>query len=1030
MKKGFGSINKSGLIMPVAVTCATLILSAILAVVFFNISRNAAQNASGAENNDAAQVQGTQNDVSEKDKTVLALDNDELRGVWVASIGNLNYPSKKELSKEELQKEIDAILDTCIEVGFNTVFFQVRPAGDALYESEIFPWSEYVSGTQGMAPDGEFDSLAYMLDEAEKRGIAVHAWVNPFRITNGSPSKPETDVSLLSENNPARIHPEYTVAYADGKLYYNPGEPGARALVISGITELCTKYPKLAGIHIDDYFYPYPSGDGQFDDSDTYAQYGGGMALADWRRNNVNTFVKEVYTAVKEVSTDLRFGVSPFGIWANSTSDTYVKGSETAGLEAYNVLYCDALAWAEGGYVDYIVPQLYWSFDTAAAPFDTLARWWNANLDGTGVDLYIGHGAYKAADYGKNEIPMQVEFARALLTYKGSVMYGYADIVKNTANLKDGLKNCFSVGVKYDEDSAAEEKKPEVNFPATPNTKDDSTYILGSSDPENPLTVNGDKVSRTKDGYFSYYTYLANGRNNIEIKANDSSIGYTINKVSGTNSSAPTEMAGFEITDVYPSKETWLSPGDTVNVSCSAPAGSKVTAKIGGITINLKPTLYSATTAKNYKEVYTGSVTIPTTFAPERGEADIGTLIFYAQKNGKSAQKSASLIKQLGKGALIYAEVKNDYSYFKIAPDSSFYEDPTPASIGMRDYIVGYIDGYYKLRCGYYVSEDNVNVVKGDALYDNKILSAVVEASVKDTTNNLNNHTDIRFSVLENVPVNVTTLKDKITITFFNTNTAFIPTVQIAKNPLVKECSGKAVGGNVVYEVTLIAAENYYGFNTVYEDGMIIFRLNNPQSLAQGDKPLEGKTIIVDAGHGGTDIGAPGPSSIKTSLHEADLNLSIALALRDKLHSLGATVVMIRDTDVTVDLYARIDILASMIPDMAISVHQNSVAGTVNASKVRGYLGLYSDCAGIMLANAVSDTVCTQLSRYQRPTAYQMLAVARNHRYPSTLCEMSFICNVEEFQWTISPGNYERSADALANGILEFYNRQAKYLEY
>ncbi len=1027
MKKGFGNINSSKLVVPIAITVATVIFSAVIAVVFFNISHNAAKNASAAEN-DAVQTQGTQGNVKgENDEAVLSLENDEMRGVWIASVGNINYPSKAGLSEKELKAELDAILDTCVDIGLNTVFFQVRPCGDALYPSEIFPWSEFVSGTQGEAPDGNFDSLAYILEKAEGRGIDVHAWINPFRISNGSASKPKTDIELLCETNPARIRPELTVAYADGKLYYNPGEPAARALILAGITELCTKYPSLSGIHIDDYFYPYPSGNAEFDDAATFEKYGGGMELADWRRNNINTFVKEAYTAVKSVNNKMRFGASPFGIWANSTSDTYVKGSETSGLESYKLLYCDPLAWANGGYIDYLVPQVYWSFDTKAAPFDTVARWWNANLDGTGVDLYIGHGAYKAGDYAENEIPMQVEFARSLLTCKGSVFYGYADICKNTAELRGDLKRLFKEGITYEEKDSAE-SVPAINYPQG-SVNDSSTYLLGSSDPAVPVMLDGEKVSRTKDGYFSYYSELDNGRNTFEIKAGENAVGYTINKVAAT-SSAPVEIQSFEITDVYPSGSTWIAVGDTLTVSCTAPSGSSVAAKIGGITIKLKPTIYSASTAKNYKEVYKGSVKIPTAFAPDGGEADLGTLIFSAQKNGKSAQKSAALVKQLGKGALIYAEVKNDYSYFKTETDSSFYDDLTPASIGMRDYITGYCDGYYKLRCGYYVSADNVNVVRDDALYDNKIISVSVEPRVKSTVNNLENSTDIRFGVLENVPVDIDVTGDKFTVTFFNTDTAFLPEAQVLANPLVAGAVGRAENGNAVYEITLKSAENYYGFNTVYEDGFIIFRLNNPQTLADGDKPFSGKTIIVDAGHGGSDVGAPGPAGISRGLYEAHLNLCIALDLRNVLSELGANVIMIRSEDTTVDLYSRIDILASMIPDMAVSIHHNSVANTANAQKARGYLGLYSDAAGIMLADTVADTLCEELSRQKRPTSYQKLAVARNHRYPSTLCEMSFICNVEEFQWTITPGNYRKSAEAVAKGILAFYEKQAKYLNY
>lgn len=1026
MKKVFADINFKKLALPCAAGAITIVLTVILAIVFFNISRNISENGALADNE------------AEHNREVIQLadisENEEMRGVWIASIGNLNYPSSKGLTKKELQAELDKILETCSEIGFNTIFFQVRPCGDALYKSEVFPQSEYVSGEQGKNADGSFDSLEYLLEKAKDYNISIHAWLNPFRATNGSASKPQLDTAALSENNPARLHPEYTVAFADGKLYYNPGIPEVRELIVSEIKYICENYPELSGIHIDDYFYPYPSGKAEFEDGEAYEKYGNGQSIADFRRNSVNAFVKSAYETVKSVNKDLRFGVSPFGIWANKGSDTYITGSETTGLEAYHTLYCDAIAWAKGGYVDYLIPQVYWSFETKAAPFDTVARWWNANLDGTGVDLYIGHGAYKAADYSQGEMTRQIEFSRALLTCYGSAFYGYADISKNTAGLFDDLKNAFSVAIKYDdgEDGQANTPtEPEITFPLENTTTDNSIYLLGASDPNYPVVIDGEPISRTKDGYFSVYKTLSNGKNEFLIESRDETKSYVITKLQGPdNSASAVEMKNYEILNEYPKGEVWLTVGDTIKVSCNAPAGSKVTAKIGGIAIELKPTKYSAATAKNYTELYEGSAKLLASYAKQGEIASLGTLVFTAQKGNNTATKRAALVNELGKEALIYAEVKNDYSYLKIAPDSSFYDDPTPASIGMRDYVVGYADGFYKLRCGYYISENNVRVVKDSALYENRLLGVVVEPNVKDSSNNVENHTDIRFSVTENVPVNVSTLKDKFTVTLFNTGTQMLPECEIKNNPLISSYAIKIQNGNVIYEFTLKEAKNYYGFNTVYDDGMIIFRLNNPQSLREGDKPLAGKTIIIDAGHGGSDIGAPGPASIGAKLHEADLNLSIALELRNKLTELGARVIMTREKDETIDLYARIDILASMIPDMAISVHHNSISGSVNASLVRGYLGLYSDCAGIMLADAVANSVTTQLARLKRPTAYQMLAVARNHRFPSTLCEMSFICNVEEFQWTVSPGNYERSAKALADGILDFYKEQAKYLEY
>ncbi len=1037
--------SKKGNILVIVITAFITVMicvAAVSVVNFFVAKRNEVKNPDAEvlaqqENKGNGTSDTEEENIYIKPETVISEGyQKEMRGVWIASVGNLNYPSQKGLSEEALKKELDNILYECADVGFNTIFFQVRPCADSLYKSEVFPWSEYLTGIQGAEPENRFDSLEYLLSKAPDYGIEIHAWVNPFRVTAGSATNSLHDVNALSENHPARQNPEYVIPYADGKLYFDPGNPEVRALIISGIKELCENYPTLSGIHLDDYFYPYPVADAEdFADDASYKKYGSGMEKANWRRNNVNTFVKEAYDTVKGINAEMRFGVSPFGIWANNTSNTPVEGSVSGGLEAYSSLYCDALAWVNGGYVDYICPQDYWSFATSAAPFDNIARWWNAQLDGTGVDLYIGHAAYKAPNYDENEIPMQVEFARNLISYKGSVFYGYADIRNNSAGVRDDIKQCFRTNHEI-EIVPTGDSELSVNYPQNGSTTAEaSTYILGTSNPSAPLTINGKKVSRTKDGHFALYETLSDGSNVYKLESGGNKLTYTIKKgkpsSQGTVGNGNSVMDKFEITSATPDKPLWLIPGDVVSVTCTAPAGSKVYAVFGEYTIELLPTIYAANTSKNYSETYKGSIKIDTVHAAEGTMADLGTLTVYAEKNGKKAEKTLCEIKQMGGNVKIYAEVKNDYSYLKRSTTSSFYGDPLPASVGMRDYITAYVNGYYRLSCGYYISDKDVDVVRDKELFANKILAVTATPNIKDNTNNIENSTDIKFGVLENVPVDAYIENGKIKVIFYSTDTSEIPEVSISANPMISAGTGYAdEKGRVVYEFIFKSPENYYGYNIVYENGFVTVKLHNPQALKSGEKPLEGKTIVVDAGHGGDDMGAQGPTKTGSGFNEKDLNLAIALELRNELTDLGANVIMIREDDTTVTLEERIDFLAGIIPDMMISVHHNSVINTVNASKARGYLGLYSDDAGVLLANAVSDTVTDELSRYQRATAYQALAVARNHRFPSTLCEMSFISYPEEFQWTTTPGSYRRSAKAIADGILEFYKRQAEYLEY
>ncbi len=1001
--------NKSKIAFYIAAAVAVAVLAAGLFFAIGYFGRNDA---------DAIEAGNQQN----ADKTV---NNDEMRGLWIASTINIDYPSKAGLKKYELQKEIEEIVEDASDLGINAIFFQVRPTLDALYKSELFPSSKYVSGTQGQDVDG-FDSLSYMIKAASEKGIDVHAWVNPFRVTMY-----ESDEETLAKDNFAVVNPECAIKYADGRTYLNPALPKVREYVIEGVKELADNYPGLSGIHYDDYFYPYPVDNEEFDDADSYETYGNGADKAEWRRNNVNTLVKDTYNAVKSINPDLKFGVSVFGIWANAKStNVYAVGSNTNGLEAYNDLYCDALAWARGGYVDYIAPQDYWSFDTKAAPFDEVARWWNANLDGTGVDLYIGHAAYKSGDYDEREIAEQIQFSRTLSCYKGSILYGYGNIKENVGNVYDDIKELYKEPITKSNDENNGEIK--INFPANNSSINSAnTYIIGSCNPNEPLYLDGVPVSKTIDGYFSVYVDVEKGRNVFEFTQENDKLSFVLNNGTDvyTAEKAPKTLDQMAVTDVYPSKNVWLAEDEALLVSCVAPAGSNVVAKVGDNSITLKPTINPKGNAKYLYEKYTGTIETSELVKPTELRL-LGNVEFVASFEGETAREIGGQISKKGKESYVYAEVKEDYTHTKVGTTSSFYDDFLPSSKGMRDYVIDVVDGYCKMRFGGYIAEDALLFTYGKPLMLNTILTTAVEVNDKDTINNKNNSTDIRFGVTENIPVDVDFRGNngEMRIIIYNTDTSIIPQFEVPENPLIKSIVGKkgTRENMLMYYVALKDYDNFYGFNIVYENGAMIVKLNNPQTLADGEKVLTGKRIVVDAGHGGNDIGAPGPGKKP----EKVLNYEIAHILAEKLKNLGAEVVESRPNDNTVDLYARMDILNDECPDIAISVHHNSIDASANAQKIRGFMALYSNNSGIGLSKTISNVVCRELNRDQKDTKYQQLAVARNHRFPSTLLEMCYISNVEEYQWSILPDSAEKSAQAIVDGVIEYYKNQEKYLDY
>lgn len=361
---------------------------------------------------------------------IVSAEDTEMRGIWVASVGNLDYPQSPTADAWQLRVQMDEVLDNCQDMGFNTVFLQVRPSGDALYKSDIFPWSRYLTGTQGTAPSDGFDPLEYAVNEAHKRGMQLHAWINPYRVTNSS-----NDNDKLAANNPAVLRPDLVLTDSSGKMYLNPGEADSIDIILEGVREIVRNYD-VDGIHMDDYFYP-SSG---FDDSAAYYKYQDAYPnKADWRRSMVTTLISCARDAVKEIKPNCMFGVSPSGIWANA-GDT-PGGSNTNGSSSYHSLYADTKLWVEREYLDYIMPQIYWYNGQPNADYNTLINWWSGVCAPTKVKLYIGEAAYKAASgseaawkgqNGINELSNQVSMCRQSQYIGGYSMFEYSSFMGNS----------------------------------------------------------------------------------------------------------------------------------------------------------------------------------------------------------------------------------------------------------------------------------------------------------------------------------------------------------------------------------------------------------------------------------------------------------------------------------------------------------------------------------------------------------------------------------------------------------------------
>ncbi|WP_075736209.1 glycoside hydrolase family 10 protein [Streptomyces acidiscabies] len=314
----------------------------------------------------------------------------EMRGMWLATVANRDFPSKAGLTVAQQRAELVSWLDLAVRSRLNTVIFQVRPTADALWPSPYEPWSAVLTGTQGVNPG--WDPLGTAVAGAHARGLQLHAWFNPFRIAN------HTDPTKLVPTHPARVHPEWVVMYG-GRMYYNPGLPEVRAFCRRAILDAVRRYP-LDAVHFDDYFYPYPVAGQVFDDDAAYAAYGKGFPdRASWRRANIDRFVLDMAARIKAVRPGTRFGVSPFGVWRNKTTDPL--GSDTRAAQSYDDNFADTRKWVREGWIDYIVPQVYWNIGFAAADYAKLVPWWAEVAKGSRTELYIGEALYKAGAAGQ-----------------------------------------------------------------------------------------------------------------------------------------------------------------------------------------------------------------------------------------------------------------------------------------------------------------------------------------------------------------------------------------------------------------------------------------------------------------------------------------------------------------------------------------------------------------------------------------------------------------------------------------------------
>jgi len=363
----------------------------------------------------------------------------EFRGVWIATVSNIDWPSRNTLTPDQQRAEYINILNQHQRSGINAVVVQVRSSCDAMYPSSLEPWSQWLTGRQGQAPQPLYDPLLFMISEARRRGMEFHAWFNPYRAVS------DARTANLAPNHIAVTQPTWIRSYGNLRLL-DPGLPEVRAYVTRVVMDVVRRYD-IDAVHFDDYFYPYPETGVVFNDDSTFLRHARGFTNRnDWRRDNIDLLIKNVSDSIRSAKAWVKFGVSPFGIWQNRGTSTPL-GSDTRGLQSFSDIFADSRKWAQQGWVDYSAPQLYWSIGFSAARYEVLVPWWAQNSFGR--HLYVGQGAYRINTttdpnwLNANEVPRQIRLNRTYPEVNGSLFFSSKSVVGNPLAFQDSLRRDF-----------------------------------------------------------------------------------------------------------------------------------------------------------------------------------------------------------------------------------------------------------------------------------------------------------------------------------------------------------------------------------------------------------------------------------------------------------------------------------------------------------------------------------------------------------------------------------------------------------
>lgn len=938
-----------------------------------------------------------------------SIQEKSMRGLWVTTVFGLDYPSS---TTSDFRKEAVQIIEFAKNHGFNAIFLQVRPSGDAFYPSRIVKWSKFLTGKKGVAPADGFDPLGFWVEECHKRGMEIHAWLNPYRIS----TDPGDDVGEF---------PSERILEYEGRKYLNPGIPEVREHLYRIVEEILSNY-KVDGIHFDDYFYPSK----EVSDQEEFKKYGGGKKLRDWRIDNVDTLIRSIHDLCR--SKNVLFGVSPFGIWANKSTNSL--GSNTGGFESLTSQYADTRKWVKNGWVDYICPQIYWHKGFEVADYEVLADWWRNVVSGTDVRLYIGLATYKAMDadanipwHGTDELLNQMNYNAVMPGIDGEIHFRYA-YIRNSSEIAEAIKNFYSGFRRHLNQKLIVGRPYEDTV-----TESDSFFIGGASDPNQPLYINGEQITdRTASGLFGRYYALSPGVNRFELVCgNERFTRVVTKKYPETWATVPTNV----VSKPFPSAWKAYRSGEKFSLRCVAPAGTEVYATLGGEIYALRQL---DEVPYGHAAVFVREISLNPSGQPR--VVWLGKAKYDCYRDGViiSTAEAEQPIEIIMDGAPIHAEVTVDYAdtYLDNSREiGAFHMMPR----GTKDYVTGEDGDLYRLGSGLWIKKSAVRFVweglKHNQLRDISIREGTARNGGTQNGGSMQNG-DEGISGNESMERHLGNVAGDDVIVF---RSAYTPILYAEHegNVLAVNLHGVDFGGVDLSKIkgrlvkkatldrgrlllTLKDADALAGwYSESLADGRYQLVLREKKKSTSAEKPLENIVIMLDPGHGGYDSG--GISLYGTSYTEKDIVLDLSFRLKKKLEEKGATVLMTRVGDLFVSLYDRLRYSRKELPDLFLSIHTDSLYESADLSRIRGASVYYKHSIAEGMAKVMAQTVYDRSELNSRGHHYYNFYVCRGTWAPSLLLENGFACSPFDLEFITDGKRSETLLNDYVSNIIDYF---------